>query len=298
MAARSSKRPAPKCPVCKTLLADHRDYERAIDDLERKVLQKHSELSKRSVKQYEMAIADLKNRHAKEMQIIKANYKNELAQATRRLAAQAKKEKASYRKKLAVTKQNYRYQLQNTREIYDRQNLTFQKEQEYAFNGQLKEIIQNYGNLASGHQKELERLKKLQDGNNAMLRKKESEISKLKIELARSSSELQIKELVLQINERNVMIERLHSRIRELESRLGIQNPSPSQSKASKESQSPLNEDEQKQKLKEYMKAIIEITKNQQMAERKRREGVDSKNDKFNEDEQGSKVDKVLGWFF
>jgi uncharacterized phage infection (PIP) family protein YhgE len=167
-----------------------------------------------------------------------------------------------------------------------------QKEQEMTLNARLQEIIRNYGNLASGHQKEQERLKKIHDESDTILRKRDSEIARLRVELAKSSSKLEIKELMLKLHERDDTIERLNSRIEELEGKVDVP-PLPT---VQKQPPKVLTDDEQKEKLKEYMRAIIEITRSQQAE--KKKSNPSAEKDHVKHELPESKVDKKLGWFF
>ncbi|MGH9993098.1 MAG: hypothetical protein ACREBU_13055 [Nitrososphaera sp.] len=294
MVARHSAPRISKCPLCNNELADRREYERVIGELDVAILHKHNELSRKERREQEAVLHDLKANHASQMRALRDRYKEEQALLRKKLVEQSGKEKHSHRKKLADLKKKYQLQMRNIREMDDAENLRIQREAESSLNTQLKEIIQNYGNLASNHQKELERLKKSQDESNVELHKKDSEIARLKISLAKSSSELKVKELSLQINERNNMIKELNGKISELEARLGL---SKAAQPRKKEAPSVTEEDDEKQKLKEYMKAIIEITKNQRLEERKRSERGNPKAEKNPEESADSKVDKLLGWF-
>jgi len=266
MVARHVNPPEPKCPLCKNTLADPMEQDHLTSELDSRILRKHNELSRQEKGEYSARIHDLNSGHAKEIQTLKRNHKDQQDLLKKRLAEQKKKDNASLSKKLAQVKKNAQTQTRNIREAYDIENLRMQKEAESAVNTQLKEIIKNYGDLALSHQKELERLKKLQDENNLVMRKKDNEIARIKIELAKSTSELQVKELALQIRERDTMIERLSGKIRELEGKPIPQRLSEPR-KGTKETQK--DEDGQKEKLKEYMRAIIEITKNQQLSQKK-----------------------------
>jgi len=266
MVARHVNPPEPKCPLCKNTLADPMEQDHLTSELDSRILRKHNELSRQEKGEYSARIHDLNSGHAKEIQTLKRNHKDQQDLQKKRLVEQKKKDNASLSKKLAEVKKNAQTQMRNIREVYDIENLRMQKEAESAVNTQLKEIIKNYGDLALSHQKELERLKKLQDENNLVMRKKDNEIARIKIELAKSTSELQVKELALQIRERDTMIERLSGKIRELEGKPIPQRLSEPR-KGTKETQK--DEDGQKEKLKEYMRAIIEITKNQQLSQKK-----------------------------
>ena len=266
MVARHVNPPEPKCPLCKNTLADPMEQDHLTSELDSRILRKHNELSRQEKGEYSARIHDLNSGHAKEIQTLKRNHKDQQDLLKKRLAEQKKKDNASLSKKLAQVKKNAQTQTRNIREAYDIENLRMQKEAESAVNTQLKEIIKNYGDLALSHQKELERLKKLQDENNLVMRKKDNEIARIKIELAKSTSELQVKELALQIRERDTMIERLSGKIRELEGKPIPQRLSEPR-KGTKETQK--DEDGQKEKLKEYMRAIIEITKNQRLSQKK-----------------------------
>jgi hypothetical protein len=209
-----------------------------------------------------------------------------------KFASTSKNEKAATKAILAKLNKTHKEQLRSLRDSYDRESLRLQKEQETNFNAQLQEIIRNYGNLASGNQKEQERLKKIHDETDAHLRKRDSEISRLRIELAKSSSKLEIKELMLKLHERDDTIARLNSRIEELEDKVIGPPPSPTRTEPTK----VLTDDEQKEKLKEYMRAIIEITRSQQAEKKKSDLGPEKEHLKHELPE--SKVDKKLGWFF
>ncbi|MGI0049714.1 MAG: hypothetical protein ACREAW_09255, partial [Nitrososphaera sp.] len=106
------------------------------------------------------------------------------------------------------------------RDLYDAEILKAQKEQESRFNHDLTEILQNYSDLASSYQKELERLRKIQDDNAATIRKVEAEIARLKVGIAKSTADPQLAKLLNQLEERDVTIEDLRSKVTELEARL------------------------------------------------------------------------------
>jgi hypothetical protein len=287
--------------LCKNALVDGKEYEHLLQDLENRTAKKHEILSRKQKKDYEAILAALRTKHLREIKTLKKDFRVQQKTLKRVFAEQARKDREKQKKKLTSAKKAYQAQLRNIREIYDREILFTQKEQEHAFNVQLKEIIQNYGNLGSSHQKELERLKKQQDLNDAVMRKKDREIMKLKIEMARSTSKLQIKDLAAQVSEKDMVIERLNEKIQNLEagSLTGVQ-AAPIRAETGqvqKTQTAKMDEDEQKQKLKEYMKAIIEITRNQQQAEKKLADSADQGMEETKHEPSPSKVDKKLGWF-
>ncbi len=290
-----------RCPLCKNALVDGKEYEHLLQDLDNRTARKHEIMSRKQKKEYEATLGALRSKYLREIQALKKGFRDQQKTMKRTLADQARKDREKQKKKLMSVKKAYQAQLRNIREIYDREILFTQKEQEHAFNAQLKEIIQNYGNLGSSHQKELERLKKQQDLNDVAMRKKDHEIMKLKIEMARSSSKLQIKDLAAQVSEKDMVIERLNEKIQNLEagSRTGVQAAPirPESGQAQKAKTAKMDEDEQKQKLKEYMKAIIEITRNQQQAEKKLSDSPDQGMEETKHESSPSKVDKKLGWF-
>jgi len=236
---------------------------------------------------------------------------------------QFKKEKNAFAKKMEVMKKNHQMALQDTRDIYERQNLMTQKEQEKTVNSQLKETMQNYANLASSYQKEMEKVRKMQEEYEGVVRKKEGEISRLKIELAKSNSDLQIRRLVVQLGERNASIERLHTRIRELEANLtsykshtltndDTSSPEPSHmvsgnrnNEGQTVSDATMTE-QQKDLRDEFMAAIKEITReHKQVHENKISSGrsVASEEDAGSTEDRGSststqsKANKKWGFF-
>jgi hypothetical protein len=131
-----------------------------------------------------------------------------------------KTEKAGHKQKLEALRRDHQISLQQTRELYETQNLMAQKEREGLFNNQLREILQNYSSLASNYQKELERLRKVQDDYGAMMRKVEAEIARLKIGIVKSTADPQIARLVIQLEERDSTIDDLRSKITELQAKL------------------------------------------------------------------------------
>jgi hypothetical protein len=287
--------------LCKNAIVDGKEYEHLLQDLDNRAAQKHRILSRKQQKEHEATLRILRSKHLKEVQALKKNFRDQQKAMKRMIAEQGRKEREKQKKRLASAKKTYQTQLRNIREIHDREILFTQKEQEHAFNLQLKEIIQNYGNLGSNHQKEVERLRKQEDLNDAAMKKKDREIMRRKIEMARSSSKLQIKDLAMQVSEKNLVIERLNEKIQALEtgSSATVQAaPIKSETRqAQKTHSATLNEDEQKQKLKEYMKAIIEITRNQQQAEKKHSDSADEGMEETKHEPSPSKVDKKLGWF-
>lgn len=209
-----------KCPVCKRELDDRASFEATAGELEKRVMERHSELSKKERKGFEGTLRDMKINHKSEVQALRRHQRNQEKMLKKMLNDQFKKEKVAFAKKMAMMKKNHQMALQDTRDIYERQNLMTQKEQEKSVNSQLKETMQNYANLASSYQKEMEKVRKMQEEYEGVVRKKEGDIARLKIELAKSNSDLQIRRLVVQLGERNASIERLHTRIRELETTL------------------------------------------------------------------------------
>jgi hypothetical protein len=97
---------------------------------------------------------------------------------------------------------------------------------------------------------------------------------------------------VLKLHERDDVIEGLNSRIQELEGRM-VEPPRPVVTKAP---QKTMNDQEQREKLKEYMRAIIEITRNQQAEKKKTDLLQDMQGEK--PDIPESKADRKFGWFF
>lgn len=291
MSSPRSKKPDNDCPVCNTDLVDPVRLEQAKKALDKELSSGIRDATRKQRDEYRAMLKDLKEQHRTQIQAQRranAERQNELSG---KLATSVKKEKAGQKAALAKLKRNHQVQLRNLRDSYDRENLRLQKDQESNFNLQLQEIIRNYGNLATGHQKEQERLKKIQDEIDSQLRKRDSEISKLRIELAKSSSKLEVKELVLKLHERDNVIERLNSRIQELEGRV-VAPPHPA---VAMEPQKTMNDQEQREKLKEYMRAIIEITRNQQAEKKKSDLLQDMEGEK---PDLQSKADRKFGWFF
>jgi DNA repair exonuclease SbcCD ATPase subunit len=207
-----------KCPLCKGALPDSAEYEATSKELEKIVSRKHLELSREERKEFEKAIQDLKVKERNETKNLKRILRDKEVLMKKNFDERLKKEKDTFAKKISEMKKNHQINIQDTRDIYERQALLTQKEQEKSLNGQLKEIMQNYASLTSSYQKEMEKMRKMQEDHEGVLRKKEGEIGRLKIELAKSSSDLQIRRLVVQLGERNAAIEQLQRRIRELES--------------------------------------------------------------------------------
>lgn len=137
--------------------------------------------------------------HLKEMRELKTGFKNELGLLKKKFDAQIRSEK------------------DNNQRAYERQRLQLQKDQEKMLKDQLREVIQNYSNLTSSYQKELEKIRKVQYEHDGIMREKDAEIVRLKLDLAKSQSDVQTRRMIIQLAERNAMIERLHSRIEELE---------------------------------------------------------------------------------
>jgi DNA repair exonuclease SbcCD ATPase subunit len=210
----------PRCPVCKNELANRAEFAAIVEELERKVMERHSELSKKEKNEFESTIRDMKVNHKNEIQTLKISERQQEKMLKKMSNDQFRRERNAFSKKMAAMKKSHQIALRNTRDIYERQNLMTQKEQEKSVNSQLKETMQNYANLASGYQKEMEKIKKMQEQYEGVVQKKEGEIARLKIGLAKSKSELQIRRLMVQLGECNASIEQLHSRIKELEAKL------------------------------------------------------------------------------
>ena len=286
------KKPENSCPLCKTELVDTVQVVRVAKEFEKEVSRRLLDSTRKQTSEFREAIKESKDQQRSEIQNQRTNSAEQMQELKDKFSATAKKEKAAHRVTLANSKKKAQADLRNLRDIYDREILRLQKEHESNFNTQLKEIAQNYGNVAAGQQKELERLKKVHDEDDSALRKKESEITKLKIDLVKASSRIEIKELLLQLHDRNDTIKRLNARITELEGRLGTTQRSP----GAKDAQRSMSDEEQKEKLKEYMRAIIEITRNQQ-AEKKQNELGESE-EKAEQKPAKSTMSKVSGWFF
>jgi hypothetical protein len=292
MSSQRAKKPENTCPVCDTDLVDSRRLEQAKNELDKALSRGIRDSTRQQRDEYRGLLKGFKEKHKSEVRDLRRASAQQQNALRGKQVAGAKKEKTAYKAALAKLKRNHQEQLRNLRDTYDRENLRLQKEQESSFNLQLQEIIRNYGNLATGHQKEQERHKKIQDENDSLLRKRDSEIANLRIELAKSSSKLEVKELAMKLHERDDTIERLNSRIQELEGRV----VAPSRPPVTKETQKTMSDEEQREKLKEYMRAIIEITRSQQ-AEKKKSDhlqGMEGEKPEIPE----SKVDRKLGWFF
>jgi len=269
----------PRCPICKNELANRAEFMAIVEELERRMMERHLDLSKKEKKEFEGTLRDLKVNHKSEIQTLKKSERNQEKMLKKMLNDQFRKEKNAFGKKMAAMKKNHQMALQNTRDIYERQNLMTQKELEKSVNNQLKETMQNYANLASSYQKEMEKIRKMQEQYEAVVQKKEGEIARLKLGLAKSNSDLQIRRLVVQLGERNASIEKLHSRISELEATLtSTYNPQTLTNNETPSSQSPhmaesdrANESQQvsdpavtqrhKDLRDEFMTAIKEITR-------------------------------------
>jgi hypothetical protein len=291
MISSRSKSSEKACPVCNTEIADQFKLDQARKTLEIELDRRIRDATRRQTEEYRLMLRQVKERHRAEYRELRVATQKDQKDAKSKLAETSKKEKAAHNAALAKLRRDHQEQLRDLRDSYERENLRMQKEHEGSFNLQLQEIIRNYGTLASAHQKEQERLKKAHDEADVLLRKKDSEIFRLKVELAKSLSKVEIKDLVLKLRERDDTIDRLNSRIEELEGRITAPPP-PAEQQAPK----TLTEDEQKEKLKEYMRAIIEITRSQR-AERKKADGLSGLDD-AKPDIPESKVDKKLGWFF
>lgn len=313
--------------MCKRELADRSEYEATTKELERRVSERHLELSKKQKKDFESALRGMKADHRREMQTLRKNLKNQQILLKKRSDGQFRKEKDSFEKKAREMKKNNQLALQDTRDVYEKQNLMAQKEQEKAVNNQLKEIMQTYSGLASGYQKEIEKVRKMQEVHEGIVRRKESEVARLKIELAKSNTDLQIRRLVLQLGERNASIEQLQRRIRELESMMAsIYSPQTQTStldereqETSKTAEGHLEKTDsdagmsQKQRAlrDEFMTAIKEITREHKRAHEdnisssgRTAAGNDSGKDdpsmaegKDSHSDNSSKMNKMRSWF-
>jgi hypothetical protein len=278
--------------VCRSDLLDSTRVEQAENTLDAELSKRVRNATQQQTEEYRRMLKEIRDRHQNEIkELRRANLDNQ-NQLKEKFTTNAKKEKAANKAALAKLRKIHQDQLRSLRDSYDRENLRLQKEQEMTLNARLQEIIRNYGNLASGHQKEQERLKKIHDESDTILRKRDSEIARLRVELAKSSSKLEIKELMLKLHERDDTIERLNSRIEELEGKVDVP-PLPT---VQKQPPKVLTDDEQKEKLKEYMRAIIEITRSQQAE--KKKSNLSAEKDHVKHELPESKVDKKLGWFF
>lgn len=280
------------CPYCKSSV-DRSALARAEKQLEIQIQERIRDEGRKKDSEFRELVRDLRVRHQQEIRDVKLRARESERKVKEKFVTSARKEKEAHRREVVKVRRLHHEKLQKLRDSYDREILRLQKDQESAFNLQLKEIIKNYGDLASGHQKELERLKKLHDESDDLIRKKESEISKLRIELAQSASKLEVKELMIQLQERNATIERLNLRIEELEHRFALQQ----RQTPVKATARPMTDEEQREKLKEYMRAIIEITRNQQAEKRQTAASADENEEKSNEQVEESKPSRLLGWF-
>lgn len=155
--------------------------------------------SRKDDKDIKKELRETRVEHLKEMRELKTGFKNELGLLKKKFDAQIRSEK------------------DNNQRAYERQRLQLQKDQEKMLKDQLREVIQNYSNLTSSYQKELEKIRKVQYEHDGIMREKDAEIVRLKLDLAKSQSDVQTRRMIIQLAERNAMIERLHSRIEELE---------------------------------------------------------------------------------
>jgi HrpA-like RNA helicase len=155
--------------------------------------------SRKDEKDIKKELRETRVEHLKEIRELKASFKNELGLVKKKFDAQIRSEKDSNQR------------------VYERQRLELQKDQEKILKDQLREVIQNYSNLTSSYQKELEKIRKVQYEHDDIMREKDAEIVRMKLELVKSQSDLQTRRMIMQLAERNAMIERLHSRIEELE---------------------------------------------------------------------------------
>jgi DNA repair exonuclease SbcCD ATPase subunit len=306
----------PQCPVCKSALPDKAASEVASKELEKLVSQKHFDLSRKDKKEFEKEIQELKVKQRNEAKNLRRSLREKQVLGKKNLDERLKKEKESFAKKISEMKRNQQLSLQNTRDIYERQALLTQKDQEKALNGQLKEIMQNYATLASSYQKEVEKIRKMQDDYEGVLRKKDAEIARLKIDLAKSSSDLQIRRLVVQLGERNAAIEQLQRRIRELESVLessyAQQHPSQSKDTGSpyendqriaETAQDSVTASQQRKDLRdEFMTAIKEITREHRRssendASKDSSAGTNNPSGTQGSSDSQSRMDKMRGFF-
>lgn len=276
------------CPLCNTAIDDPVKFSKLRKKFDSERALEIREFARKKDLEHRTMIAALKAKHREEIQKLRQDHRDSERALRERMLAIAKKDKEVHKGAIEDLRKLHQVEIDDLRNSFEKQTLKLQKEQEAAFNAQLKEIIHNYGSLATAHNKEVERLKKEKDETDLMFRKKEAEISKLRVDLARSSSRLEVRELAVRLQERDATIAELSARIRELER---APNPPPAEQGGSKQHAKTLTEDEQKEKLKEYMRAIIEITRSQQASKR----AADSSSSEGIEKE--SRADKVLGWF-
>ena len=208
-----------RCPGCKRQLSDSEEIKKVRDDFQKSIEQQRTQLSRTMKKDFDNMLLNMKRKHRADLKQLKSRVQKQNISIRKRFSDQVRSEKQAHNRKLEEMRRAHQHSLQQTRELYDVQILKAQKEQESSFNRDLKEILRNYSDLASGYQKELERLGKIQDDNAATIRKVEAEIGRLKVSTAKSNADPQLAKLLNQLEERDVTIEDLRSKVTELEAR-------------------------------------------------------------------------------
>jgi hypothetical protein len=155
-----------------------------------------------------------------EIRILASDLKNMLSAFAKMLSEKIRDQKNSQMKKLYEIKNNWHKSSENTNNSFEKQKPILQKAQETILNNLIMELIRDYSKLSLNYQKELEKTNQLQYDHYNTIRKKDFEISRLKIELARSTSDLRAESLALELADWNIQIKRLQSKVESLEAQL------------------------------------------------------------------------------
>jgi len=155
---------------------------------------------------------------SKEIHILASNFENIFSNM---LSEKIHDRKSNLTKKLYELENNLGRSSENTNNSLEKHAPNLQKtEEEMMLNNLIMELVKDYSNLTLNYQKELEKTNRLQHDYYNAIRKKDFEISRLKIELTRVTSDLRAKRLALELADWNAKIKLLQAKVESLDAQL------------------------------------------------------------------------------
>jgi len=224
--------PEYKCPLCQSPL-ESENYQKAIDDLKKKVSETYSEENKKALQEFEQKLQIANKTHQEEtsaltqkLQQQEEAHKTQIADVKASLEERnqtiQKEKEESFKLQLAELKKFYEQQNKDTQanfKVLEEQVKAQCKKDLVEKDRQLAELKKTYDKLGKDNQKNFAALEKKlraeskkalleKEKELANLRKEQARIEKIAFEKGKTNADLDMKKLENDIKERDLQIER------------------------------------------------------------------------------------------
>ena len=139
--------PALKCPICESLL-QKRDYDHAMSQLEKALLDKFVQQHRKDARVFQQVISELKTANLKQVRMIVDNDKKQRKLIQTKTASERKMEKARMSENIDHLKTRHKEQLQQTRELYSAESEKSLGQLKADYESRLTELVKKYEKLA------------------------------------------------------------------------------------------------------------------------------------------------------